>query len=134
MGQCPPEILERAKKNLKEHFKVVGLLERFDESPILFKRAFGWRFPFHSRGNVTKARPSKMAISKDALRVIEKYNELDIELYRYGKEMFEEQVSKQPSLEKEVKVFRFLNRLMVIFYTPCRPVIKKIKEATSVFK
>ncbi|MCB8978082.1 MAG: sulfotransferase family 2 domain-containing protein [Ardenticatenaceae bacterium] len=34
--------LETAKQNLAEHFAVVGLVERFDESLLLLKKAFGW--------------------------------------------------------------------------------------------
>ena len=40
---CIPEMLERAKKNLKEHFSVVGLSERFDETLIILRKVFGWK-------------------------------------------------------------------------------------------
>ena len=41
IGQCSKDLLEMAKKNLQEHFIVVGLTERFDETLILWKRSFG---------------------------------------------------------------------------------------------
>lgn len=36
-----PGVLDVAKRNLSEHFHGVGLLERYDESLILFKKLLG---------------------------------------------------------------------------------------------
>jgi hypothetical protein len=38
-GQCTTELLERAKRNIREHFAVVGLSERFDETLLLINEA-----------------------------------------------------------------------------------------------
>src|SRR5437764_9006049 len=46
--------LKQAQANLQTHFRVVGLLEEFDASLLLLRRAFGWRFPFYVKENVTK--------------------------------------------------------------------------------
>lgn len=46
-GKCTTEMLETAKKNLREYFTVVGLTEYFAESMLLMKRAFGWKTPFY---------------------------------------------------------------------------------------
>lgn len=43
-GQCSPEMLESAKKNLQD-FAAVGLTERYNETLILLKRAFNWHNP-----------------------------------------------------------------------------------------
>lgn len=128
-GQCPAEMLELTKRNLREHFAIVGLLERFDESLILLKRTFGWKLPLYYLHNITRDRLSKKAVSKDALSTIEKYNGLDIELYRYAKQMFEELISSQsPSFEREVKNFRLLNKFVVKIYPFFRPVVNKIRR------
>ena len=109
-GQCSIEMLELAKKNLKENFAVVGLSERFDETLILLKRTFGWKNLFYVKQNVTKSRPYKQEISKDILALIAKQNHLDIELYQYVKENFELQVQQQTdSFQKELKLFKLLN-------------------------
>lgn len=127
-GQCPAKMLELAKRNLQEHFRFVGLLERFDESLILLKKTFGWKLPFYKPRNITRERPPKKAVSKDALHAIEKYNGLDIELYRYAKGMFEELISSQsPSFEREVRSYRLLNKFVVKIYPYCGPPVKKIK-------
>ena len=38
--------------------------------------------------NVTENKPRRENISKDTIAAIERYNELDIELYRYATEIF----------------------------------------------
>ena len=109
-GQRSTEILERAKKNLREHFVVVGLSNKFDETLILLKRAFGWKNLCYIKKNVTRNRPRREDISKDTLNLIEKYNELDIELFKYTKERFEELISQQGfSFDKELKEFKLSN-------------------------
>src|SRR4030095_15973884 len=44
-GQCSEEMLNIAKRNLADHFAVVGLTEEFDRSLIIMKRVFKWRDP-----------------------------------------------------------------------------------------
>jgi len=108
-GRSPAELLATAKQNLDRHFAVVGLTEEFDRSLILMKRCFGWRSPFHLKKNVTR-HPTRAKIAPATLRVIEQYNQLDLELYRYAQARFREQVESQgPSFEQEVRRFKFLN-------------------------
>jgi len=109
--QCSNEMLEIAKKNLQEHFAVVGLSERFDESLILLKRAFGWGNIFYIKQHVGTNRPKTEDIPKEALNLIEKHNELDINLFRYAKEVFDETIRQQgPSFEKELREFQLMNK------------------------
>jgi hypothetical protein len=106
------DILELAKINLKEHFIVAGLQERFDENLMLLRRVFKWRNVFYIRMGGDKPRPKKKDIPRETLNIIEKYNELDIELYKYAKERFDEQVLQQgPNFEKELKEFRSWNKV-----------------------
>lgn len=103
--------LELAKKNLKEHFKVIGLAERFDESLILFKKTLGWKIPLYDKNNVSKNRQATRDVSEDTLRLIEKANEFDIQLYEYAKEVFEELINQQgSSFEGEVEKFKEANK------------------------
>lgn len=128
-GQCSTEMLESVKKNIREHFAVVGLTERFDETLILLKRAFGWKPPYYIKQNVTKNRPLKEEISKDTLNLIEKYNELDIELYRYVEEMFEKIINQSGHLYAlELKQFKLLNEIYSKTYPLYRRVVKKVKS------
>ena len=109
-GNCSPEMLPVAKQNLREHFTVAGITEEFDRSMLLMKRIFGWKTPFYVKQNVTRQRPSKEQISKETLRVIQEFNDLDIELYHHGKALFQQQLHAQKSaVEKELRLFSVLN-------------------------
>ena len=119
--ECSTKVLELAKQNIKNHFAVVGLSERFDETLILLQKAFAYKIPFYVQENVTKNRPLKENISQDTLKFIEKYNELDIELYKYAKNNFENIITQQNTyFERELKVFKLLNKLYGKVYSFCR--------------
>jgi hypothetical protein len=109
-GPCPGSMLEVAKRNLREHFSVVGLTEAFDETLILLKRTFGWRSVLYSRRNVGLNRPKKASVGEETLKAIKDANRLDIELYDYAGALFREQLSRQaPDFEIEVEALRRVN-------------------------
>lgn len=111
-GECTTETLEEAKRNLRENFAVVGLTERFDESLLLLKKAFGWHDIYYIRQNVTSNRPKKSELSPSTLRTLEKHNQLDMELYQYATLLFEEQLRRQGySFAMRFKTFQVVNRL-----------------------
>ncbi len=111
-GPCTEEMLETAKKNLCEHFAVVGITERFDETYLLLKRKFGWPHVFYLSRNVTKNRPPRENIPEADLAVIRKYNQFDIRLYQFTQERFEDQIKQQGiSFDIELKLFRFVQTL-----------------------
>jgi len=120
-GQCTIEMLQAAKDNLKQHFSVVGLTEEFDATLILLRRAFGWHMPFYGRQNVTRNRLRRETVSLEDLSVIEKYNELDIELYSYGRTLYEESLAQQDnSFAAELRTFKLLNSLYGLGYSGTR--------------
>lgn len=86
---CTREIAEKAKHNLRHHFSVVGLSERFEESLALMKLRFGWKLSSYSSFNVTRSRPKKHDLPKSTLDLIHEKNALDMELYECGKQIFE---------------------------------------------
>src|SRR4030067_55468 len=111
-GKCTSEMLEAAKENLKKYFTVVGLSEYFDETVLLMKLAFGWKLPirlslkkivsgtsspFYERTNVSINRVRRDELSEDDLSAINKFNELDIQLYEYAKELCHEQIKQYGS-------------------------------------
>ncbi len=109
-GICSDEMLDMAKRNLAEHFAAVGITEEFDRSLILMKRILGWRNPFYSKQNVTRNRAPKEDIPPETLGVIKAHNALDIELYLYARELFQEQIRFQgESFDLETQRFRKLN-------------------------
>jgi len=110
-GQCSRELLLRGIDNLNTHFAVVGLTERFDESVILMKRALSWRaFPYYIRRNLTKKRTAVTDIPKRTIRVIERCNQFDCELYEYVRRNFDKAVEEN-GIADEVKRFKSLNTI-----------------------
>jgi len=107
-GACTPELLAQAKRSIEAHFTVTGLTERFDESLILLKRAFGWSNVRYVRANVSRR---KDPVPPAALRAIEERNALDLELYRWATERFDAAIAADPSFAGEYARFRRSNAL-----------------------
>jgi hypothetical protein len=109
-GQCTTEMLEKAKRNIREYFSVAGLCERFDESLILMKRLFGWRSVLYLRKMVSANRQRRESLSPDTLAAILEHNALDLELYTYAEGLLDEAISRQPGdFAAEVRSFKSLN-------------------------
>ena len=103
--------LERAKANLRNHFRVVGLLEEFDASLLLLYQAFGWPSRFYARENVTKEKPDNKSLDLETRKLVEDANSLDIELYEHARTLFEEQccAAGEP-FNANLRQFRQLNQ------------------------
>ena len=107
----PADRLERAKGNLRA-CAIVGLTERFDETMLLLKAAYGWRMPLYERRNVGRHRLSRQELPAEVIRQIEADNSLDVALYAYALELFAAQVRRYgPTLGRDVLVLRSLNWL-----------------------
>jgi DNA repair exonuclease SbcCD ATPase subunit len=84
------EMLEQAKRNLREELVFFGLTERFDESLVLAKQRLGFRsILYKSSGRVNTKRPRGDEVSEELAAAAERCNRYDIELYRYAEELFD---------------------------------------------
>lgn len=103
--------LQLAKENMLNHFTMVGLTERFDESLFLFQKALGWQpIDHYVSHNMTPNRPRKDQISSDVINLILCKNQLDFQLYEFAKELFEERIrSLDSKTQNELRLF--LNKL-----------------------
>ncbi|MDQ3414296.1 MAG: sulfotransferase family protein [Verrucomicrobiota bacterium] len=93
-GKCEESTLEIAKENLVKSFSIVGLSERFEESLVLIAKTFDWQIPFYENRKVSKTRPK---IEPSAVDMIKEHNRLDLELYEFGKGLFEASLAKKQS-------------------------------------
>lgn len=87
------QLLERAKRHL-EAFVFFGLAERMQESLDLFSYRFGLCPQRSIEVNATPTRRARDAWPQETLKKIEALNQVDIELYRYGKTLFEEALAR----------------------------------------
>ena len=82
--QTTPAMLEAAKANLKNRFKIIGVTEDYNKFLFLLKNEFDWDIKPSIRKNAAK---KKMPISDaDRLKMAE-LNQLDIELHAYAKQL-----------------------------------------------
>jgi hypothetical protein len=91
-------LLDIAKGNLTKSFSVVGISERFEESLMLMAKTFEWEIPFYKNCKVSKTRPQ---IDPSAVEMIRDHNRLDLELYEFGKGLFEESLQKKEAAVRE---------------------------------
>lgn len=80
---------EMAKHHLR-NMAFVGLTERFEESLVLMKFYFGFTNLKFQSTKVGRKKPEKL--SDEVIEKIKQKNEMDIELYKMAKEIFEEQM------------------------------------------
>jgi hypothetical protein len=87
-----PNDLAAAKRNLEEHFAVVALLERFDESLILMRHALGWQKLMITPPlkNVATNRPHE--VSESALKLAADLSRYDQELYAFANTLMDRQI------------------------------------------
>ncbi|MCU0463592.1 MAG: hypothetical protein MUF38_03375 [Anaerolineae bacterium] len=84
-----PADLEIAKDNL-ERMEGVGLMERYHESLLMYRLAFGWRMPYYQRANVSGIRPRQTP--PDMLALAAEINALDTALYNHAVHVFEQRI------------------------------------------
>jgi hypothetical protein len=132
-GTCNERTLDLAKENLLKSFSAIGISERFEESLVLFAELYGWQIPFYENRKVSKTRPQ---IDPKAVEMIREHNRLDIELYEFGKQLFEESLrKKEPAIRSGLDNLHRLSKPGSIesFYTSTvgasRFLINKIASA-----
>jgi hypothetical protein len=121
-----------AKRNLEKHFAIVGLTEQFDETLILLRRSLGWRrVPFYIRQNATKNRLLKDDLSTEVLNAIKRYNELDMELYEYARERFNESIDHQRTgFSRDLRTFKIINGYYQRVHPKFRYMTSKVRSLT----
>ena len=113
IGKCPQSMLDRAMRNLRDNFAVVGLLERFDETLMLIRREFGWNsWPYYQRQNITAGRPKLAGTDPEVMRLIADRNRLDVALYAYARKLFNGHMRRAGlSLRLQAHLFKLVNDL-----------------------
>jgi hypothetical protein len=104
-GECSDAMLEAARSSIEQRFSVVGFTERFDETLILLRAAFGWRKLCYLPVKVSPNR-GRDPVPDDTMRQIRDQNRFDVELYRFAMERFQRAVAARPSFAEELAAFR----------------------------
>lgn len=110
-GKCTSELLNIAKKNLDEKFFLVGLTERFDEFLLLLGRSLDLHQILYTRSNVNTKKPASKEITEADRDSVLNYNQLDLELYDYATQKFNQTIEKLgPSFQSELELFQASNQ------------------------
>jgi hypothetical protein len=131
-GRVPSEYLAMAKSNLDTSFSVVGITEKFDESLLLLRQAFGWGNVCYVRRNVTGPAPPRQGISEADLEAVRRHNILDAALYAYARKRLEAIVERQgDQFQASLARFRTINRLYAILYMLLHPVVDRVRAGAA---
>ena len=104
---CTDDMLETAKRNITAHFSLAGLVEQFDETLLLLRRALGWSNPYYVRANVS---PRSKHVPGDTRTLIEEQNRFDMDLYAWAAARFAQSIAAVPTFEGDLERFRKANR------------------------
>ena len=96
------ESLDRAKENLRKWFRVVGTLERFDETKAVLHRAYGWPYVAQIRQNVGTGRLRREEIDPEFLAEVEELNWLDRELHGLANSLLDAAIAKYGSRRSSI--------------------------------
>jgi hypothetical protein len=135
-GECNDLILEAAKENLENHFRFVGLTERFDEGLALLKIMFGWNIAKYANFNVTRSRPKKDNLPASTLELIAERNKYDMALYQHvipifnaTRDRYAEEVRLEVTRIREAKTLSKLQLLYYVAASGARKAISRIHSA-----
>jgi hypothetical protein len=92
----PENALDIAQRHLEQHFSVVGVVERFDETLMLFKQTFGWNSINYGQRNVAPNRSQRDQLGPKAIARIEQMIIPELELYEWAQKRFDETLRQQP--------------------------------------
>jgi hypothetical protein len=132
--QFDRQALGDAKRNLESH-QVVGLTERFDESMLLLRDRFGWPLfkSTYRRVNVISGGSRVSELTGGELEAVRAANELDLELYEFGRELFESQLATRcPDRDRRLHHYRRANTAYTRLYPatiPARRVVRSLRRA-----
>jgi hypothetical protein len=103
--------LRRAKTHLKNNFLFVGIMENFDLSLIILKHLLDLKSIYYYKKNVNKKNDYKQFISNETFKLIEENNSLDLELYNFATEIFENYYKNHPQYLDALNIFIKKNRI-----------------------
>ena len=100
--------LDRALDHLQRNYPLVGLLEKFDETLMLWQTQFNWRYPLYEKQNISTrlSRP----LDDSEIEHTRAKNEFDLIIYLEAAKLLDANLKKQPgSFHRRLKTFKLLN-------------------------
>ena len=113
-SHSPDVCYDKALENIENHYSLIGVVERFDESLLLLARIFGFPDVHYVKRNLGIFRPSIEGVADGTIERIMAANELDIKLHHHAIRLLEAKIEAQgKDFGIELKGFR---RKQAIYY------------------
>jgi hypothetical protein len=108
-------MLEKAIYNIENHFSFIGLVERFDESLILFKKKHPLKRLYYKSLNRTKKRIGLNEIDSKTKDAIAERNKSDNILYNAVEKQFNQEISEISTMKTELFKLKMFNNLFELY-------------------
>lgn len=116
-GPVDDAMFEQAKANLRKHFSVVGLSKEFDAFYLLVCEEMGFRPRYYVRYNQARKGQKKFILDPETRDKLKEYNQFDIALYQYGRELSAELIAGQgSSFNRRLNGYRLMNRFYQAYW------------------
>lgn len=79
--KIPQSYRDKLKQVINKYY-IMGAQEEYNRSVQYFAKKFGWSELIYEKTNITESRPALDTVSPELVRLVERYNKLDMELYR----------------------------------------------------
>ncbi len=110
-----PDLLVRAKANLRRHFVAPIIVERFDESLMIVRDALGWGSVHYSKLLKNRNRTGMAPLPGRTRRLIERRNAMDLEIYTFANNLLDAAVAERNgAFAAELRHFRRVNRVYAL--------------------
>ncbi|WP_395377337.1 sulfotransferase family 2 domain-containing protein [Marinicella sp. W31] len=104
------ELLADAKHQLEHRFSLFGLTEMYDAFLVMAQRCLGWQDVFYQRMNASREKTDKSTIPAAVMDKIKTINAVDVGLYDFAKELFQQRAEQLGITEDKVARYRDSNR------------------------
>lgn len=106
----PDETLAIAKVVLRDRISVFGLTDQYTKFLIMLQRLLKWQDIYYVRQNISKQKTDRNSIEPEVMQIIRDRNAIDIALYEYAKELFEERCEDLGITQEDVEKFEVGNQ------------------------
>jgi len=104
------QLLADVKHQLEHRFSLFGLTEMYDQFLIMAQQTLGWQDIFYRRMNESKIKTDKSTIPESTINRIKALNAVDMGLYAFAKELFNERMKTLNITPDMVQTFKEKNQ------------------------
>jgi hypothetical protein len=109
-GEVDQKVFEQTRKIIQEHFVLIAITERFDESILVLQRLLGISTPYFFKRKVGKYPDDREEVTPEVISLIRERNPFDFQLYEYANQLLDEKKKETGVTDQDVECFSRSNR------------------------